>query len=131
VTRGRPEAGFTLLEVLVALVILSVTLVAALQLVGGSLRLARASADHVAATLLADGLLAETGPGPLPEGRRQGSDGPYRWVREVTAAEALRPFAPDEPGADAVRLARVRVTVSWGRDRRVELTTLRAWREGS
>ena len=48
---ARGAAGFTLLEVLVAMLILSITLVAALQLIGGSLRLARSSADHVSRSL--------------------------------------------------------------------------------
>jgi general secretion pathway protein I len=126
VTR-RGSEGFTLLEVLVALVVLSVALVAALQLVGGSLRLARTSADHVAATLLADSLLAQQAETPLQEGTTQGTEGEYRWTRQVVVEAARLPFEPDEPRTGGVRLARVTVEVRWGQNRRVELVTLRAW----
>lgn len=123
----RSETGFTLLEVLVALVILSVAVVAALQLFGGGLRLARSSGDHVEATLLAHAMLAEVGPEPLEEGTNEGSAGDYRWTRRVTLEPELRPVPPDEPGAETVRLARVTVEVRWGKSRRVELATLRTW----
>lgn len=121
------QAGFTLLEVLVALVILSVAVVAALQLFGGGLRLARASGDHVEATLLAHAKLAEIGPGPVDEGASEGSEGDYHWTRRVTLEPELRPVQAGEAGADSVRLARVSVEVRWGKSRRVELATLRVW----
>jgi len=123
----RREAGFTLFEVLIALVILSVAVVAALQLLGGGLRLARASSDHLAATLLATAKLSELAQGPLEEGTAEGSEGEYRWTRRVTLAPALLPDEPAGLLAERVRLARVSVEVSWGRHRRVELVTLRAW----
>lgn len=131
----RRQGGFTLLEVLVALVILSVAVVATLQLFGGGLRLARTAGDHVAATVLATAKLAEVGAGPLEEGATEGSEGEYRWTRRVTLDPALLPVEPaaqltaEGTGAPAgtVRLARVSVEVQWGKGRRVELATLRAW----
>ena len=125
------DEGFTLLEVLVALVVLSTTVVAALQLFGGGLRLAGAAGSHSAAALLASAKLAEIEPGPLTEGTTEGAEGPYRWTRRVTLAPSLLPVAPDTPEAVTIRLARVNVEVRWGLGRRLELVTLRTWRIGS
>jgi general secretion pathway protein I len=128
---ARPRArdgGFTLLEVLVALVVLSTTVVAALQLFGGGLRLARTAGDHTEAALLASAKLADLDPGPLTEGQIDGTDGPYRWTRRVTLDPALLPVEADSPETLRIRLARVSVEVRWGQGRRFELVTLRAWR---
>jgi general secretion pathway protein I len=122
------DAGFTLLEVLVALVVLSTTVVAALQLFGGGLRLARTAGDHSEAALLASAKLADLEPGPLTEGQTDGTDGPYRWTRRVTLDAALLPIEADSPETLRIRLARVSVEVRWGQGRRFELVTLRAWR---
>ena len=123
----RPDAGFTLLEVLVALVVLAVAGVAVLQLFGGGLRLARASGEHLEATLLAASKLSELPPGPADEGTEEGTEGPYRWTRQVALEPALLPVDPKIPQAERLRLARVTVDVRWGRNRQVELVTLRAW----
>jgi hypothetical protein len=107
--------------------VLAVAVVAVLQLVGGSLRLASASADHVAATLLATAKLSEVGAEALEEGETGGEEGDYRWTRRVAVDRELLPLAPGVKGAETVRLARVSVEVEWGKNRRVELLTLRAW----
>jgi general secretion pathway protein I len=128
---ARPHAGdrgFTLLEVLVALVVLSTTVVAALQLFGGGLRLARTAGDHAEAALVASAKLADLEPGALTEGQTDGTDGPYRWTRRVTLDPALLPVEADSPETLRIRLARVSVEVRWGQGRRFELVTLRAWR---
>jgi general secretion pathway protein I len=130
-TRSARDEGFTLLEVLVALVILSTTVVAALQLFGGGLRLARAAGDHADAALLASAKLAALEPGPLTEGTEEGTDGPYHWTRRVTLAPSLLPIDQDTPEAVSIRLARVSVEVRWGQNRRFQLATLRSWRIGS
>jgi general secretion pathway protein I len=127
----RQEKGFTLLEVLVALVVLATTVVAVLQLFGGGLRLARAAGEHGDAALLASAKLADLEPGPLAEGSTEGTDGPYRWTRRVTLDPALLPVQPDTPEVMLIRLARVSVEIQWGQGRRFELATLRAWRIGS
>ena len=121
------QSGFTLLEVLVAMLVLSVAVVAVLQLLGGGLRLARASADHVGATLLASAKLSEVGREPLEEGESEGQEGEYRWIRRIAVDRALLPAPPARVEVDTVRVARVSVEVQWGRSRRVELVTLRSW----
>jgi general secretion pathway protein I len=132
--RSRPpaaEAGFSLLEVLVALLILATAVVAALQLFGGGLRLVRAAGDHTEAALLASAMLAELAPGRLEEGAEEGQAGAYRWTRRIALEPDLLPVDATRPEAVGLRLARVSVEVRWGSNRRVELVTLRAWRPGS
>ena len=129
--RRARDAGFTLIEVLVALVVLATTVVAVLQLFGGGLRLAQTAGDHADAALLASARLADLEPGPLTEGATEGTDGPYRWTRRVTLDPALLPVEPESPGGVRLRLARVSVEVRWGQHRRFELVTLRVWRTTS
>jgi general secretion pathway protein I len=128
--RSARDGGFTLLEVLVALVVLATTVVAVLQLFGGGLRLARTAGDHADAALLASAKLAELDPGPLIEGATDGTEGPYRWTRRVTLDPALLPIEADTLETARIRLARVNVEVRWGQNRRFELATLRVWQTG-
>lgn len=123
--RSTAQSGFTLIEVLVALVVLSVAVVAVLQLFGGGLRLARASGDHLEATLLASTMLSELAWETLEEGNTEGTEGGFRWSRQVTVDPALLPEEPDPARPDTVRLARVSVDVRWGKNRHVELVTIR------
>jgi prepilin-type N-terminal cleavage/methylation domain-containing protein len=125
------DDGFTLIEVLVALVVMTVGVLTALQLAGGGLRLARASGDHVGATLLASAKLAEVGAdgAPLDLETTEGAEGGYRWTRRVALDPDLLPVEPAAPGAARLRLARVTVEVAreTGGARLVELVTLRTW----
>lgn len=122
------RGGFTLVEVLVALLVVSVTVVAALGLAGGGLRLVAGADEHARAALLATAKLSETGDGPPPEGTIDGTEGDYRWTRRVTLEPELLPLPATHPGAASLRIARVSVEVRWGRGRRVELVTLRTFR---
>jgi general secretion pathway protein I len=123
----RSARGFTLIEVLVALLVLSIAAVAVLQLFGGGLRLARASGDRLDAVLLAEARRAEVAGQSLEEGVTEGTEGAYRWARRVVVDPDLLPEEQDlESGiGPTLRLARVTVEVRWGRNRHVELVTVR------
>lgn len=121
----RSERGFTLVEVLVALLILAVAAVAVLQLFGGGLRLARASGDHLDAVLLAEAKMTEVEDETLVEGVTEGTEGAYRWARRVVLDPSLLPEDPAVEIPSRLRLARVSVEVRWGRNRLVELVTMR------
>jgi type II secretion system protein I len=118
---GR-EAGFTLLEVMVAMAVLGLAVATVLQLSSQNLRLLRLAGEHQAATLLADRLAREKD--PQDEETDSGEEGAYRWERRVSAVSTPRELDP--PTGRAPRLLAVRVAVRWGQGRAVEVATLRA-----
>ncbi len=130
-TRAR---GFSLLEVLVAFVVLALVGTVLFRLFGASLNNAGAADEYSRAAVLAESRLAAAEAVlPLQAANDQGvsADGRYAW------ATTVEPYvAPDSTpdqlrlgDAAAVRLWRVTAVVSWpgtlGNQRSVALTTLR------
>ncbi|HYN38145.1 MAG TPA: prepilin-type N-terminal cleavage/methylation domain-containing protein [Rhodospirillales bacterium] len=84
--RRDGDAGFTLLEVLVAFAVLAVMLVPILQVFGGGLGIAQTARGYAEAAMLARSKLAEVvATGKLREGESSGDFGPrgYRWRASV------------------------------------------------
>lgn len=115
------RGGFTLIEVLAALLIFGVALVAFMQSLGESTRLQGDLASRRRAEMLAQNLIEELRLGGDYEtgnddGEFKDADAIYRWSTEITA----------DP--QHARLNRVTVRIDWndGRERRYELTTLLA-----
>ncbi len=117
----KGQRGFTLLEVLVAMAILSLALVALIQLTAQGLRLLKLSGDHQEAGLLADRLAREVT--PMAEGVETGQEGRLTWERRVV--EAPVPQDLDPPSGPTARLLALTVVVRWDRNRAVEVATLR------
>jgi general secretion pathway protein I len=119
--RRRSQAGFTLLEVLIAFAILSVAVVAVIQGFAQGLRLLKVAGDHQQAVLLADQKTREM---VVPvEGRDQGKEGSFDWERVVTVVPA-----PDLARTAATakwHIYRIDVKVSWGDKRGVEIVSMR------
>ena len=115
------NGGFTLLEVLVALVILSVAVVTLIQLSSQGLRLLRVSGEHQDAVMLADRLARSA----EVSGERvdTGHEGTFEWERRTKLVVVPADLAP--PGTDAPRLLSLSVSVKWGSGRSVEVSTLR------
>ena len=119
--------GMTLIEVLVAFVILSLAMGVIMQIFSGGMRNARLAEGYSRAVFLAESRLAAVGlEQPLVAGEVSGQVNPdLRW--RVT----INPF--DDGGVAEqlvmpVRLYQVRVRVSWsdeGRQRQIELGSLR------
>ena len=78
----RRQAGFTLLEVLVALAVLSFAVVVSIQAFAGGLRLLKLSGEHQDAMLIADQKAREI-VAPTSGGIESGTEGAYTWEREV------------------------------------------------
>ena len=119
-SRNR-SAGFTLLEVLVAMVILSVAVVTLIQLASQGLRLLKTSSDHQEAALLADRVMRNAD--PTAEGTESGQEGQFTWAwraRLVAVPDQLGPATGPRP-----RLLELSTTVQWGKGRTMELVTLR------
>jgi general secretion pathway protein I len=126
--------GFSLLEVLVAFVILALVATALFRLFGGALNNASAAEEWSRALLVAESRLAvAANEKALREGSDQGSesDGRIRW--QTTVAPYAAPNTPDEleRASDALptRLYRISVEVRFpsdsGRDRSLSLSTVK------
>jgi general secretion pathway protein I len=132
-TRADREAGFTILEVLAAFVLLAVTLAAILQVFTAGLRDAQLADEYARAVMIARSRLeAFTAAEKVEEGTSAGSDQGYAWTLAATGydereeqPEAAR--APGEPNL-RVRLLRLESKVEWqaadGNRRDVRLATL-------
>ena len=125
----RASAGFSLLEILVAFVILALTLSVMMRIFSGGLRNAALADEYSRAVLLAESRLAELGVRPA-EGEAEGEfDGKFRW------RSTIRPWATDADAAGMgaqplpVRLMEIEVRVAWGEEgasgaREIGLSTL-------
>ena len=115
-------AGFTLLEVLVALAILSLAIVASIQAFAGGLRLLKLSGEHQEAMLIADQKAREI-TSPTSGGVDGGTEGPYAWEREIKIVPT--PDLVVEGRTVPWRVWEIDVRVKWGDRRQVSLATLR------
>jgi general secretion pathway protein I len=124
------NSGFTLLEVLVAFVVLAIILTLVLRLAATISRASGLSADYAMATLQAENILAEAQfAQELPAGTTAGvTAGQWHWQRRVTPYhEADRAFDTNP----AWQLVRVDIDVNWnrgGRERNMSISTLRLMR---
>lgn len=119
--RRRPS-GFTLLEVLVALAILSLAVVVSIQAFAGGLRLLKLSGEHQEAMLIADQKAREI-TSPTSGGTESGTEGAYAWEREVKIVAT--PDLDVEGRTVKWRVWEIDVRVKWGERRQVSLATLR------
>ncbi|MCW5590732.1 MAG: type II secretion system protein [Burkholderiales bacterium] len=128
---GR-EAGFTILEVLAAFVLMAVTLAAILQVFSAGLRDAQLADEYARAVIIARSNLASyTASEKLEEGVRAGTEGGYSWTLAADAYDEQKENSEARPPVEGnlrVRLMRVESKVQWqaadGRGRDVRLATL-------
>lgn len=125
------QAGFTLLEVLVAFAILSIAIVTLIELSSQGLRLLKLSGDHQEAVQLADRIARETqieSDDTKTDSLDSGEEGNFTWERRIARLPLPEEFEPKTaaPGKELPGLYTVSVAVHWGRSQTVEVATLRA-----
>lgn len=106
---------------MVAMAVLALAVVAAIQLSSQSLRLLRLSGEHQQAALLADQMLRATD--ARAEGIETGQEGPFAWERRVAVIPPPKELAP--ASGSEPQLLSVSVSVRWGANRSLEMATLR------
>ena len=116
----KKKGGFTLIEVILAVTILSVSLVMVMQLFSAGLKASRASCDYTRAVIYAKDIMEEISGSPEQESG-EFEDG-FRWETDVIPYE-------DSEGMIA-NLVQIKVIVSWSdvlrRDKTIELVSLKA-----
>ncbi|HUP29689.1 MAG TPA: type II secretion system protein [Usitatibacter sp.] len=127
----RTERGFTLIEVLVAFVLLSLVLATGFEIFSTGLRRAGDLEGHSRAVMIAQTRLASAGlEEALREGVTQGEseDGKFHWTLDVKALQdEVAPGQP-QPGPGTYLLYRIEAKVDWAaadtRPRSFALATL-------
>jgi general secretion pathway protein I len=118
------QQGFTLLEVLVAFVILALSLGVILQIFSLTMRTTDSASVRQQALLLAESRLAELSTlNELRSGRDGGRiDARFDWTSQVERFE----FPGQDPGLDTLQVPyKIDVWVHWDGNQRLGLTTLR------
>ena len=97
------EKGFTLLEVLLAFVIFSISFAVVLQIISGSIRNTMRSKQYTEVALIAQSVMDTVGLDiPLETGSgATGESGDYKWDLEIYTYEPL----PNADGSDPMQLA--------------------------
>jgi general secretion pathway protein I len=121
------QSGYTLIEVLVAFMILALALTVLMRIFSGGLRNVSVSSDYAMATLIAESRLAAAGiDTPLKPGETAGTEGErFQWTVSVQDYE---PWPGYRSAAKDVDAYHVTVTVEWphgDNTRRVGLSTVR------
>ncbi len=126
------EAGFTILEVLTAFVLLAVALASIMQIFSSGLRDAQLADEYARAVIVAQSRLSAYTASEAPgEGSSSGQESVFTWTLSAAPYDERQ----EDPAAAAqgeysipVRLLRVESRVAWhaadGRDRDVRLATL-------
>lgn len=110
--KSRRQNGFTLIEVIAAIVLLAIAFTALMQVLGGSIRLTQNAAGYSEAAMWARSKLDSAFVGqPLKPGNSAGRfDKDYRWQLAVTPwNEGNKP-----PSKAPLQLYQLDLDVSWG-----------------
>jgi general secretion pathway protein I len=129
---GR-NAGFTLLEVLLAFVVFALSFAVVLEILSGSMRSTARAKEYTEVALIAQSIMDQVGLDiPLEAGfRLSGETGAYQWDLQI------EPFEGDGTSVKSVELAEltgidlleVELSISWGtypRERSNQFSTVKA-----
>jgi len=128
----RHQQGFSLLEILVAFMILAMSLTVIYRIFSGGLRNIALSEDYTRAALIAESRLSAAGISePLLAGVTSGQwDQRFRWERVI---EHYQPWKQDTEFRAPLAAYRVTINVYWehtGNTRKITLSSVRLGRTG-
>ena len=117
--KNKGKSGFTLIEVIVALAIVSISFVMIMQLFSGGLRASRSSCDYTRAVVHAKNKMEELSFDPIADSGN--FDDGFNWQTE------LEPY--EEPEDGNFKLMKLIVNISWGdalqRPRSIQMESLK------
>jgi general secretion pathway protein I len=124
---SQRQRGFTLIEILVAFMVLTLVLTVVFRIFSGGLRNVELSSDYTRAVLVAESQLTAAGiTAPLEIGETSGEwNERFYWQRVI---EAYLPWEEEKELSSAVQGYRVTVNVDWeqaGQKRRLSLGSIR------
>lgn len=127
-TVERPQSGYSLIEVLVALTVLALTLTVLMRIFGGGLRNVDLAGQYTDAIAIAEAQLAAVGPlVPVAAGTSRGEFADrFHWTRTIDEYSSAS-LIVDQAATDLTAY-RVVVDVEWRnleRPRHVQLATLK------
>lgn len=127
----RLSRGYTLIEVLVAFMILALALTVLLRIFSGGVRSIGVTSDYAEAVLIGESRLATAGiDDTLAPGETSGVEGDgFHWTRRVTRYEPAVNYATHVEGTRAYL---VTVTVTWpngDKERSIDLSTVKLLHE--
>ncbi len=107
----RSQNGFTLLEVIAAIMLLAIAFTALMRVAGGSIRLSQNASDHTEAALWARSLLDTAfTTEPIRPGTTSGQFDPrFRWQLDVSPWQP-----PSAPPNTPLQLYQLDLDVTWG-----------------
>jgi general secretion pathway protein I len=130
--RSGRQAGFTLIEVVVAFVLLALVFSTAFEIFSQGLSRAGALEERSRALEVASSQLADAGmEQPLADGTSSGEarDPRFRWTTSVTRYDEGSASDPDHPIVTPYQLYRIEVKVDWhggdAKDHALTLATLK------
>jgi general secretion pathway protein I len=130
---AKNSGGFTLLELLLAFLVFSLSFATVLEILSGSMRNTVRARQYTEAALTAQSVMDQLGLEiPLVAGQRaEGEDGDYRWSLEIFPYEGSEGELQDVELAEltGIELLQIDLSVAWGeppRDRSSEFSTVRA-----
>ncbi len=121
--RSECQQGFSLLEVLVAMIVATLTLGVVLNLFSSASKSATLNSDYRNAIQVAESTIEQLASNPLRSNELEGTESGYRWRANITQWQT----ADNQPLKSPFILYEVEVQVSWGdrQDYPVMLKTLR------
>ena len=130
VVKRRPAKGFSLIEMMVAMVVLSLSLGALYQAVSGATRNVTVAGEYLEATMLAESLLNDFAMPMEADITEAGSFQSYAWrvtTQPAPVASNVTWLADTDMGPAPTPLRQISVVVTWAggsADRQLELVSV-------